>query len=170
MKLEIVAKNYAESQKLKDTIASKLSKMDRYFYDDAVARVGLEKIGNTEKYRMEITIKFGGKVLRVENISDNMYENINILEPKLERQIRKNRTRLTSKIRPDIDINVEDEKPLSIFKVKKFELAEISAEEAAAEMEMSAHDFYLFINQDNGKINVVYKREDGEIGLLSPEY
>ncbi len=170
MKLEIVAKNYSESQKLRDTIAAKLSKLDRYFYDDAVARVGLEKIGNTEKYRMEITIKFGGKILRVEHISDNMYENITVLEPKLERQIRKNRTRLASKIRQDVEVDQAEEKAISIFKVKEFELSQLSAEDAAAEMEMSGHDFYIYICEDTGKINVVYKRDDGEVGLLAPKY
>lgn len=169
MKLELVTKNYNASEKLQTLIENKLGKLDKYFYDDAVAHVNLEKIGNTNKHRMEISIRFAGKLLRAEAISDNMYNNIDEIEQKLDRQIRKNRTRLASKIRVE-EVQALEEPIEEIVKTKSFRLVELSVDEAIGEMELSGHDFYIFLNSETGKASVVYRREDGNFGLLVPEY
>ncbi len=170
MKLEIVSKNYTASEKLQSIITSKLQKLDKYFYDDAVAYVNLEKIGNTNKHKMEVSIRFAGKLLRAETISDNMYNNIDVIEQKLDRQIRKNRTRLASKIRVESFDTPLEENNVEIVKTKTFALVELTVDEAIGEMELSGHDFYIFLNAETGKASVVYKRADGNFGLLVPEY
>ncbi len=170
MRMEFVSKNYKESDKLKAIIDQKLAKLDKYFYDDAVAHVTLAAIGESgDKLRMEITIKFGGRILRAETISDNMYNNIDELVPKLDRQIRKNRTRLASKIREVVEPSAE-EKSATVVRTKKFEVSEMSVDDAIAELELTGHNFYIFLDNETNKIKVVYLRKDGSYGLLEPKY
>ena len=97
--IEIIAKNYKLGEKLKDIIEKKLEKFARYFEDDATAKVILREI-NQDKDAMEITVNFGGgKIMRAEVVSDNMYDNIDLVLPKLERQVRKYRTKLGKKVK-----------------------------------------------------------------------
>ena len=99
MRIEIIAKNYKLGEKLKDIIEKKLEKFARYFEDDATAKVILREI-NQDKDAMEITVNFGGgKIMRAEVVSDNMYDNIDLVLPKLERQVRKYRTKLGKKVK-----------------------------------------------------------------------
>lgn len=176
MRIEIIAKNYKVSDKLKEVIERKLEKFSRYFEEDAKAKVVLKTI-NQDKEAMEVTINFsGGKIMRAEVISDEMYDNIDLLLPKLERQVRKYRTKLGKKVKEsafDLEAIYPDETPvkeLEVARVKQTELRKMSVKDAIAEMELLDHAFYVFINEANELVNIVYKREVGDVGLLDLVY
>ena len=106
-----------------------------------------------------------------------MYDNIDLLIPKLERQISKYRDRLISKqskkvapVQVEEEEVVPQEKAGKVVKVKNFDISIITVDEAVEELELLDHDFYVFVNAENNKVSVVYKRHDGDYGLLTPEY
>ena len=176
MRIEIIAKNYKLSEKLKDIIEKKLDKFSRYFEEDAKAKVILREV-NQDKDAMEITIDFGGgKIMRAEVVSDNMYDNIDIILPKLERQVRKYRTKLGKKVKEsafDMEALYGDSEPtreLAVARIKETEVRKMSVKDAIAEMELLDHSFYVFINEANGLVNIVYKRAAGDVGLLDLIY
>ena len=177
MIIELVSKNYNEGNRLVNVIEKKLSRLDKYFSGDAEALVKLSTVG-TEKYTMEITVRFGGYIARAEVTSQNMYDNIDLVLPKLEKQIAKFRDRMNSKVpKKALPLKTESaeavpaaEKMGNIVKEKNFNISIVTVEEAIAEMELLGHDFYVFVNADNNKVSVVYTRHDGDYGLITPEY
>lgn len=176
MRIEIIAKNYKPCDKLKDIIEKKLEKFARYFDDNTIAKVVLKEI-NKDKYVMEITVNFdGGKIMRSEVLSDNMYDNIDLCLPKLERQVRKYKTRTDKKNKEGVgisDLPIYDavEMPmLEIARVKPTQLRRMDTKDAIDEMELLDHDFYAFVNDANGMVNIVYKRANGGVGLLDLVY
>ena len=176
MRIDIIVKNYHLDDELKNIINKKLSKFDKYYNNEAVAKVKLASLGN--KYNMEITISSGGRLVRSASTSDKMSENIDIILPKLERQILKYRDKFESRLRkgafdtPTIysDYQEENVAPHNIVKVKKFEISVTNIENAIDEMEILNHNFYIFVNGDNNKVSVLYRRNDGDYGLIEPEY
>ncbi len=176
MRIELISKGYNEGNRLVSVIEKKLSKFDKYFHDEATAKIKLSTVGK-DKYTMEVTIINGGQLVRSEVTSANMYDNIDLLIPKLERQIAKYRDRMLSKqpkkalpFKVEEEVAEVDEKPGKIVKVKNFDISIITVDEAVAELELLDHDFYVFVNAENNKVSVVYKRHDGDYGLLTPEY
>lgn len=181
MRIEIITKNFKAKDTLKDLLEKKIAKFDKYFRKEAVAKVRLSGIGNG-KFSMEITIVADGTHIRSEFTSENMYDNIDIILPKIERQIAKYRKKFENRLNKDAfnepfiyDSNAvqEDElktKPPKLVKTKNFELSMMSVEGAVEEMDLIGHNFYVFINADDEKVSVLYKRNDGDYGLISPEY
>lgn len=177
MRIELISKGYNEGNRLVSVIEKKLTKLDKYFPEDATAKVKLSTVGK-DKFTMEITILFNGQTARSEVTSDNMYDNIDLVLPKLERQIAKFRDRQNSK-QPKKALPYEPVKDASeapsehlgkVVKVKNFDISIITVEDAVAELELLDHDFYVFVNAENNKVSVVYKRHDGDYGLITPEY
>ena len=176
MRIEIIGRDYSVTERLNDVIHKKLLKFDKWFEDDAQAKVICRK-ESEDRMTMEITIVFGGRVVRSEYTSDNMYDNVDVVIPKIERQIEKHRAKLCKKLRPDafdsMDVSEEmasDFKSRTPVREKTFELIPMDIDEATLQLELLEHDFFIFLNVDNGKVNVVYKRTDGKIGLLNPKY
>ena len=176
MQLEILSKNYNVSEKLKDIIAKKINKLDRYFNDDARSQVYCKFENGL--YKMEITIKDKFTFFRSEVASDNMYVNIDTALSKIERQVYKNKDKLKDKFKktsfdvPDLEF-LSDEPKVATNKVsrtKKFELDPTDVEDAIASLEMTDHDFYVFLNAETGKVNVVYRRHDNDFGHIELEY
>ncbi len=173
MKLEIVAKNYHVSDRLNQILQNKIKKLDKYFPDsDTVAKVVMTDLGRLCK--MELSINYHGTQLRSEVIGNTMYYNIDECLPKIERQIVKYRDKLNRRKKmpaPDTDYQfVSDVElaPVEIAKVKRFPIESMTAIEAAENLEMVGHDFYLFVNNDNGRVEAVYRRKNGTIGHLQP--
>ena len=164
MKIEIIARNYRLTDRLEEVINKKMEKFSRYFEDDAVAKIFLKETGK-ERYVMEITIFFGNNMVRSEVASDNMYNNIDLALPKIEGQIRKYRTKL-SKLKK----SAFDEASMYPQSAKSMALKKIDLEEAVADMELTDHDFYVFLNDKTGKVNVLYKRKAGNLGCIEAEY
>ena len=176
MLIEILSKNYNISEKLKDIISKKIEKLDRYFNDDAKAQVYCKYENGL--YKMEITIKDKFTFFRSEVASDNMYVNIDTALSKIERQVYKNKDKLKDKFKktsfdlPELEFLADEPKiaKSKVSRVKKFELDPTDVEDAIASLEMTDHDFYIFLNAETGKVNVVYRRRDNDYGHIELEY
>lgn len=175
MKVEIICKNYRLDDNLKNLIEKKLAKFDKYFDNTAKAKVKLSSA--SDLFKMEITLSQNSLIVRSIATGEKMNENIDVVLPKLERQIIKYKDKISSKMKkgafetPAIYNKDEPvEEPKQIVKVKKFNVSVTTVENAAEEMELLAHDFYVFVNGDTNKLCVLYKRNDGNLGLIEPEY
>ena len=172
MKTEIIAKNYRVSDRLKEIVEIKVGKLDKYFPNNtATAKVVMTDLGR--QCKMELSIIYEGVQVRAEVIGDTMYYNIDDCLPKIERQIVKHRGKLNKKKKmPPVDdyafISEVEVEPVEIAKTKKFPISAMTPTEAAENLDMLGHDFYLFINDGNGNVEAVYRRKDGTIGHLQP--
>ena len=177
MKLEIVEKDYKVSERLEEVLKEKINKLKKYFSDDIKVKVVCKKIKNL--YKMEINLTGKNMMYRAEvSNNQNMYSNIDLIMPKLERQIVKNKEKMIDKnrgelIMPDFFEFFEDDDELEesrIVKEKSFELgAPITMSEAQTMLEVSDHDFYIYINANSNKVNIIYKRKDGDCGNIEIE-
>ncbi len=176
MQLNFAGKNVEVTQALKDVTEKKLVKLEKYFQRDIVGNVTF----STEKNRkiIEVTINLPGTILRAEESSDDMYASIDRAVDILERQIRKYKTRLQKRYQNNETIRFENVIPLpvgddneksSLVRKKKFTLKPMSAEEAILQMELLRHNFFVFQDAETEDISVVYKRKDGNYGLIEPE-
>ena len=174
MKVTVIAKNMELTDALKEIVQKKISKLEKYFEKDVEAKATLSVQKNRQI--IEVTIPFNGVILRGEESTSDMYMSLDLVEDKLERQIRKQKTRLSRKhggsVRfgelSDIDSKVEED-PGQLVKVKKFGVKPMNSEEAILQMDLLGHNFFVFQDSDTNKVNVVYKRKDGDYGLLEPE-
>ncbi|MBE6054364.1 MAG: ribosome-associated translation inhibitor RaiA [Clostridium sartagoforme] len=179
MRVSVIAKNTTATPALKDMVEKKISKVKRYFNPEVEAKVTLSIQKNKQK--VEVTIPFNGVILRAEEATDDMYKSIDLVVNKLERQIRKQRTKLSRKNNESLrftqidEVGFEDDDELleengTVVKTKKFSIKPMSVEEAILQMELVGHNFYVFQDFDGNKVNVLYKRKDGDYGLLEPDY
>ena len=170
MKIKFNARKYNLTDDVKQRFEKKLSKLDKFFYKDAEAIVSLyqEKVGE----RVEITVHGKGTIFRAEETDTDAACALDKAMDVLERQIRKNRTRLEKRkqIQPvtgEEDILYEETKEFNISKIKKFVLDSMTVEEAILQMNMLSHEFYLFKNAETGAVNLVYKRKnDNDYGVI----
>lgn len=177
MKLEIVEKEYKVSERLAEVLNDKMNKLKKYFTDDMKVKVVCKKIKNL--YKMEINLTGKNMMYRAEvSNNQNMYSNVDLIMPKLERQIVKNKEKLIDRNRgelvmPDFFEFFEDEDNLEeskVVKEKAFELgAPITMSEAQTMLEISDHDFYIYVNAKTNKVNIIYKRKDGDYGNIEIE-
>lgn len=171
MKAKINARKFTVDDKTREYINKKLAKLDKFFPTDTEATVSL--FGRKGEERVELTIQKNGTIFRAE-VSDTEYESAMIKAVEIiERQIRKNRTRLEKKIHLPketfVDADVTDtEDEITVTKVKKFEILPMTVEEAILQMNLLSHEFYLFRNAESGMLNVVYKRKENDYGVIEP--
>lgn len=173
MKLEITARNYEVSDKLKNVTEQKLLKLDKYFSDEeTVAKVVFKKEGNL--YTLEVMLSYAGKLVRSAVTGENFYDNLDVVLPKLEGQIRKHRTKFDKHNKNNAyksqaefvgEKAYEEAKP-SVVKQKKFTLKPLTLDEAIDEMELLGHSFYVFKEAKSNTIQVLYKRNDGDLALI----
>ena len=178
MKVTVIAKNMELTDALKEIVQKKISKLEKYFEANVEAKATL----SVQKSRqiIEVTIPFNGVILRGEEATDDMYKSIDLVEEKLERQIRKQKTKLARRQSEsfkflDIDeVAIEDEdfdsNEPSIVRMKKFCANAMSSEEAILQMELLGHSFFIYEDIHEASICVIYKRKDGNYGLLEPQY
>lgn len=173
MKMNFVGRHMKVFEVIKEMAEKKLSKFDKFFHDDAEMEVTFSMPKNAEK--VEITIYTDGTTFRAEEISDTFANAIDRAIDSLERQIRKNKTRLHKKIREEGFIiaendfpDIEEEDLTSNLRVKTFSFKPMSVEEAILQMELLGHAFYVFKDADSLETCVVYKRYAGGYGLIVP--
>lgn len=172
MKFTIVGKNYKSYQKLEDTIEKKLEKLGKYFADDIDVKVVLSK--EKAKDKIETTINAKGAVFRAEEASEDIYEALDKSVDKLARQMSKFKGKLQSRHKGNQSVRFDaipafeggEESIGKIVKTKRFDLKPMTAEEAVLEMEMLQHDFFVYLNMESDTVNVVYRRKDGNYGVL----
>ena len=159
------------TQSIKEYIELKLDRLNKYFSEkDYEASVLTKREGRMQK--IEVTIPTDTFTLRNEAVSEDLYAAIDDVIDKLERQIRKNKDKINKKnnkrIIDDFDISIEDEfyETEKVVKRKKLELKPMDEEEAIIEMEMLGHDFFVFKDSETDNICVLYKRKNGNYGII----
>ncbi|HFK1497371.1 TPA: ribosome-associated translation inhibitor RaiA [Bacillus paranthracis] len=177
MKFNIRGENIEVTPALKEYVEKKLSKLERYFDTFPEIKVNLKVY--SDKQRVEVTIPFTDLLLRAEETNSDMYAAIDLVVDKLERQIRKHKTKVNRKLREKgsmktnfilpaavavLDEVEEDE--LELVRTKRFDLKPMDVEEAILQMDMLGHNFFVFTNADTNETNVVYGRKDGKYGLI----
>ena len=174
MRVTVIGKNIDVTPALREIVEKKISKLDRYFKPNVAARATLTVQKNSQIF--EVTIPFNGVILRCEESTDDMYKSIDLVQAKLERQIRKQRTKLQRRSNESLrfsnfdEVALEEDDQGEIVKVKKFNIKPMSTEEAILQMELVEHNFFVFKDADTDNVNVIYKRKDGNYGLLEPDY
>lgn len=177
MNIIVRGRNLTVTPALKEYAEKKVSKIEKYFEDDlqnATVLLSVEK----GMQNVEVTIPLQGYLLRGEEQTGDMYNSIDNVVDKLERQVRKYKTRINKKIKDVsvLDLIPENERPENeaslepqIKKTKRFIIKPMMVEEAVLQMDLIGHDFYVFLNGETDETNVVYKRKDGHYGLIEPE-
>lgn len=190
MDYNIRGENLEVTPALRNYVEKKVSKLERYFDTPPVADVHVKmEVQNTE-HIIEVTIPMPQLLLRAEESHSDMYAAIDLVVEKLERQIRKYKTKVNRKFRQQGDSvrymfkeNIEDLNEelngessrdeevdeLEIVRTKRFNLKPMDAEEAILQMDLLGHNFFVFSNAESGDTNVVYRRKDGRYGLIEPE-
>jgi putative sigma-54 modulation protein len=177
MQLIVTGKNMDVPDRLDDYVRRKIGKLERYLNDPAEAQVELseESTKNVQQRQVvQVTIFKNGTIMRGEERAADMAVAIDAVVDKLERQIKRYKEKNVAKKRraqsvgEEVETSLLPEEP-RIVRVKRFPVPPMSEEEAIDQMELLGHSFFVFHNQTSGKLNVVYKREDGNFGLLEPE-
>ena len=174
MKFTFIEKKMAPSDSLRAYAEKKVSKIDRLFRTESEANVTF----STERGRFtaEITIKNNGTFFRAHETTSDMYASVDSAVATIERQIRKNKTRLARRLRQDAFVRQPDvtsfapepeENTFEIVRTKRFPMKPMTHEEAILQMELLEHSFFAFKDEENdGAFAVVYKRNDGGYGLI----
>lgn len=192
MHVTVTGRNIDLTPALKDYLIEKLKRAQKHFDQplDATALLSVAKnpsIANNQT--AEVTLKVNGTVIRGEESTENMYASIDLVADKIERQLRKYKTRYwqraakgraDSPVPFDVGADEDDEfaveksitfEPIrpKIVRSKKFPLKPMKPEEAASHMDLLGHDFFMFINSETNQVNTVYHRRDGNYGLIEPD-
>lgn len=183
MKLTVKGKNITITDALENYVEKRFDKLEKYFQDEMHGTVTLSIEKNAQI--AEATFPINHYILRAEESSDDMYASIDGIVEKIERQIRKYKTRVNRKARQqnqamlafkpfEDDVEPSDDSMqlsdgIEITKVKHFNVKPMDPEEAVMQMELLDHDFFVFLNDESQAIDVVYRRKDGKYGLIQPE-
>lgn len=174
MKIIITSKNVNTSDHLKETIEKKMGKLSKYFSDDIAVNVMLSQEKNLDK--IEATIKVRGMYFRAEDKSDDFFDGIDNVVDKLSTQMSRFKGKLQRKHKDYNEFKFEywpepeEEEEINIVRKKRFELEPMTVDEAIIQMEMLEHTFFVFLNMETDSVNVVYKRDDNNYGLLETTY
>jgi putative sigma-54 modulation protein len=177
MKIKIFGKNIEVTPGIKSAIEDKLGKLDKYFTKETDVDVTLSVDKNEQK--VEVTIPVKGGIIRAEEISNDMYASIDMVEETIERQLVKYKNKLTDKKRAykesftsefiEQEYDEDEEDAVIIERTKRFGIKPMDPEEACIQMELLGHSFFVFLNAETDEVNVVYKRKSGAYGLIEPE-
>lgn len=176
MKFVVLGKNIEVTDALREKAEAKVGKLKKFFHAGTEAHVTMSVIKG--KHIVEVTIPFHGMTLRAQETNGDMYTSIDKVIDSLERQIVRHKSKLTKKVhesafRNNAFIDTEDYEPehdYKIVKSKKFPVKPMPLDEAIMQMELLGHEFFMFSNSNTNKVNVVYKRNDGNVGLIEPEF
>ncbi len=176
MKITITGRKCTPRESFKEHAEKKLAKIERFFGPDIEAKVTATVEKSSQN--VEITVNNSGMVFRAEERAQNMNEALDKCVDTLIRQIRKNKTRIEKKIKSasidsafidEPETDVPEEVEYELVRQKSVLLKPQSVEEAILQMNLLGHQFYLFLNEEHGDVNVVYKRSGGGYGLITPE-
>jgi len=170
MKTIVTGKNITISEKIQDAIDKKFDKLGKYFASDIQANIVIHP--ERDKVKMEATIITKGTIFRAEDVSQDVFDSIDIVADKLTKQIGKYKGKLQKRnksgesVRFEMIPEAEQAEEAKVVKTKKFELTPMTVDEAIMQMELLQHSFYIFLDMEADSVNVVYKRNDGGYGLL----
>ncbi len=177
MTYNILCKKVELAESSKEKIISKVNKLDKFFGEDNECRIVVSQ--QREQMIVEITFPYKGFIIRAEARDSELLSAVDVCLANIDRQIRKNKTKLAKRLRDDalenydIDlgaVNTNDEtEEFKIVKVKRIGAKPMMVEEAILQMNMLGHDFFVFNNPDTMAINIVYKRKDGNFALIETD-
>ena len=174
MNIIISGKNIELTDNLRQAVNDKLGKLDKYFTPDTDVNVTLSV--EKERQKVEVTIPVKGNIIRSEQVSNDMYVSIDLVEEVIERQLRKYKTKIIDKhqggggFREEyIENDYIENEDIKIIRTKRFDIKPMYPEDACVQMELLGHNFYVFNNAETDEINVVYKRKGNTYGLIEPE-
>lgn len=184
MKFSIRGENLEVTPALREYTEKKVRKLERYFDTPPSSEVHVNMEVHNNDQIIEITIPMSGLLLRAEESHSDMYAAIDLVVEKLERQIRKHKTKVNRKFRQSgtkramfrngvvngsTAYDFEDEDDIELVRTKRFNLKPMDVEEAILQMDMLGHNFFVFSDAESGTTNVVYRRRDGRYGLIEPQ-
>ncbi len=174
MKFVIVGKNMEVTDTLKEAVEDKIGKLERYFTPDTEARVTMSV--EKDRQKIEVTIPVKGTIIRSEQVSNDMYVSIDLVEEIIERQLKKYKNKIVDSKRDGgnfkqefIEKDFDEDDEIKIVRSKKFDVKPMYPEDACIQMELLGHSFYVFCNAETDQVNVVYKRKGNTFGLIEPE-
>ena len=172
MDISIVARKTTVKDSFKEKVEKKLKKLDRFFGDEAKAVVTVTN--EKDRETVEITITYHGMLFRSEKTTMDRTDSLDAVTDILFKQIVKNKSKLESRVKAQAFVNLDSEstaieaESYELVKRKKFPVHAMEVEEAILQMNMLAHEFFLFKNADSGELNIVYRRRGGDYGLIEP--
>ncbi len=179
MNINVRGKNIEATPALVDYAHKKLGKLEKHFDKATDVQVVLSVI--REEHIIEVTMNLNGLILRGEESTGDMYASIDMVVEKLERQVKKYKTRMNKSLRYrgvrtmnekqaaiEAEERLEDDAP-QVVRTKRFTLKPMSVEEAILQMDLLGHNFFVFTNAETEGVSVVYRRKDGNYGLIEPE-
>lgn len=175
MRYIISGKNIDVTEGLKSAIYEKIGKLERYFTPETELHITLSV--EKDRQKIEVTIPVKGSIIRAEQVSNDMYVSIDLVEEIIERQLKKYKNKLIDQEQAALSFNqafmdddyAEDDS-VNITRVKRFAVKPMDPEEACVQMELLGHSFYVFRNAETDEVNVVYKRKGNTYGLIEPEF
>jgi putative sigma-54 modulation protein len=183
MELEIAGKNLEGWDSIQEYVRKKVGKLGRYLQkiDEAKVEVREEKTKSPQdRFTVQVTLSSNGTLLRGEERAESVYTAVDAVTEALTRQIERYKGKLYKRGRgvslarqgtaPEEGVGyLEEEVMPKVVRVKRFAAKLMSVAEAAEQMELLGHDFFLFVNGDSDKLNLLYRRKDGDYGLIEPE-
>ncbi len=172
MNIIVTGRQIEVTPALKSYVEKKIKKIKRYLSNitEAIVTINIEKY----RHKVEVLLKVNGVLIQAEGITGDVYASIDEVVDKLERQIKKYKEKLVSHRKSENKSSAipSESKSLGevgrIIKNKRFELKPMSPDEAVMQMELLDKDFFIFTNDNSGDINVIYRRKDGNFGLIEP--
>ncbi len=174
MKFTIVGKNINVTEGLRLAVEDKIGKLEKYFTPDTEVHVTLSV--EKERQKIEVTIPVKGNIIRSEQVSNDMYVSIDLVEEIIERQLKKYKTRIIDKhqggssFKQDfLENDYVDDEEIKIVRTKRFDIKPMYPEDACVQMELLGHNFFVFVNAETDQVSVVYKRKGGTYGLIEAD-
>ena len=177
MKFIISGRNIDITDGLRSAVEDKLGKLEKFFTDDTEIHVTLSV--EKERQKIEVTIPVKGNIIRSEQVSNDMYVSIDLVEEIIERQLRKYRKKIIDKKQNagtfqqafiEKDFEDENTNEIKIIRTKKFGFKPMYPEDACVQMELLGHNFFVFLNAETEEVNVFYKRKGNTYGLIEPDF
>ena len=174
MKFIISGRNIDITDGLRSAVEDKLGKLEKFFTDDTEIHVTLSV--EKERQKIEVTIPVKGSIIRSEQVSNDMYVSIDLVEEIIERQLKKYKNKIVDKqqaaasfSKAYVENDYADDDEIKIVRTKKFDIKPMYPEDACIQMELLGHNFFVFCNAETDQVNVVYKRKGDTYGLIEPE-
>ena len=174
MKFIIIGKNIEVTPGLRSAVEDKIGKLEKYFTQETEVHVTLSV--EKDRQKIEVTIPVKGKIIRSEQVSNDMYVSIDLVEEIIERQLKKYKNKIVDQkhnsdfFKADyIEKEFVEDEEIKIIRSKKFDIKPMYPEDACVQMELSGHDFFVFRNAETDEVNVVYRRKGNTYGLIEPE-
>lgn len=174
MKFIISGRNIDVTEGLKSAVLDKIGKLEKYFTPETEVHVTLSV--EKDRQKIEVTIPVKGNIIRSEQVSNDMYVSIDLVEEIIERQLKKYKNKLVDLKQSNANFKKEyiekdymEDEEIKIAKSKRFDIKPMYPEDACIQMELLSHNFFVFVNADTDQVNVVYKRKNNSYGIIEPE-